>query len=67
MSAPTWKPSRFELVDDEHQTVIRDVENHLNFAFIAESGHGLHSHDRLLASKVVEYLNALPHWQRTRV
>jgi hypothetical protein len=66
VNPPTWKPSRFELVDEPYQCIIRDVENQLNFAFIAESGHGLHSHDRALAERVVQFLNRLLPMERTR-
>jgi hypothetical protein len=53
-------------VDEPYQCIIRDVENQLNFAFIAESGHGLHSHDRALAERVVQFLNRLLPMERTR-
>lgn len=51
---------RFELIEEAHETVIRDVEHGLNWAFLAESGHGLPSSSRLLALRVVDFLNELP-------
>lgn len=52
--------NRFELVDEGYNTIIRDVEKGLNFAFIAETGFGLPASSRRLAEKVVAYLNSLP-------
>lgn len=50
-------PPRYELVDEVHQYVIRDVANHLNIFFLAESGHGIRSSDLAVAEKVVNFLN----------
>lgn len=52
--------NRFELVDDGYQTIIRDNEHQLNFAFVAETGHGLPLPNRRLAQRVVDWLNSLP-------
>jgi len=54
------KPPRFEVVDETHETYIRDTENGLNFCVLCESGFGLKLSTRQLALKVARYLNSLP-------
>lgn len=51
---------RFAVVDEPYQCIIRDQEHHLNFAFLAEGGMGLPTPNRLLAERVVAFLNSLP-------
>lgn len=52
--------TRFKLIDESYQTIVRDVEHGLNLFFVAESGHGLTSSSRKLAQRVVDFLNSLP-------
>jgi len=54
------KPPRYEVVDETHNTFIRDTKNGLNFCVLCESGFGLSSSTRDLASNIVIFLNSLP-------
>lgn len=53
-------PERFELIHEDHNTVIRDIEHGLNVFFLASSGMGVTSSTEQLAKRVVDYLNSLP-------